>query len=98
MISGFLIGFIRLYRYLLSPWIGRNCRFTPSCSAYAIEAIQTKGALRGTLLAMWRILRCNPWCKGGHDPVPGTCHHASGEHVSDPHDGHQGNTQNAKLR
>ena len=70
MIGSFFIGLIRLYRYLLSPWIGHGCRFTPTCSAYAIEAIQTHGAFKGSFLGIWRILRCNPLCKGGHDPVP----------------------------
>ena len=70
MIKALLIAPIRFYRYFLSPWIGRNCRFTPSCSAYAIEAIQAHGAFKGLGLAIWRILRCNPWTHGGHDPVP----------------------------
>lgn len=65
-----LIGIIRLYQILLSPLLGQNCRFHPSCSAYAIEAIRTHGAIVGTGYACWRILRCNPFCEGGHDPVP----------------------------
>lgn len=65
-----LIAVIRLYRLLFSPWVGWHCRFTPSCSTYALEAIRTHGALRGAALASRRILRCQPLCAGGHDPVP----------------------------
>jgi len=66
-----LIGLIKAYRYLLSPWLGRQCRFTPSCSIYGLQAIEHHGALRGSLLTAYRILRCNPFCEGGFDPVPG---------------------------
>jgi len=65
-----LIGLVRLYRLLLSPWVGQSCRFTPTCSAYAIQALGRHGAIVGTGLAGWRILRCNPWCHGGCDEVP----------------------------
>jgi putative membrane protein insertion efficiency factor len=65
-----LIGLVRGYRLLLSPWVGQSCRFTPTCSIYAIQALRTHGALVGTGLAGWRILRCNPWCQGGCDAVP----------------------------
>jgi hypothetical protein len=65
-----LIALVRGYRLLLSPWVGQSCRFTPTCSAYAIEALQRHGAIVGTGLAGWRILRCNPWCHGGCDEVP----------------------------
>ncbi|MBL3610798.1 membrane protein insertion efficiency factor YidD [Rhodovulum sulfidophilum] len=61
---------IRAYRIVLSPWIGFNCRYQPTCSAYALEALETHGALRGGALAFWRILRCNPWGGCGYDPVP----------------------------
>lgn len=64
------VACIRLYQNFLSPWLGQNCRFTPSCSQYAIEALEAHGVFKGTLLAIWRILRCQPFCKGGHDPVP----------------------------
>ena len=67
-----LIGAIRLYRKTLSPFIGQQCRFEPSCSHYGEEAIEKHGALRGSILTVWRILRCGPWSKGGYDPVPET--------------------------
>lgn len=70
MIKSLLIAPIRFYRYFLSPWIGRSCRFTPTCSLYAIEAIEKHGALKGCWLASRRIGRCHPWCAGGYDPVP----------------------------
>lgn len=65
-----LIGLVRGYRLVLSPWVGQSCRFEPTCSVYAIEALRRHGALVGTGLAGWRILRCNPWCHGGCDEVP----------------------------
>ena len=67
-----LIGAIRLYRKTLSPFIGQQCRFEPTCSHYGEEAIAKHGALRGTILTVWCILRCGPWSKGGYDPVPET--------------------------
>ena len=60
---------IRAYRRLLSPLLPQRCRFAPSCSAYALQAIEDFGILRGLVLAGWRLLRCNPWSHGGHDPV-----------------------------
>ena len=65
-----LIGAVRGYRLLLSPWLGNACRFEPTCSAYALEALQRHGAAAGATLAAGRILRCHPWCEGGCDPVP----------------------------
>jgi len=65
-----LIAAIRGYRYLLSPWWGNQCRFSPSCSEYAMLAIDRHGALHGTWLAMRRISKCHPWHQGGFDPVP----------------------------
>jgi putative membrane protein insertion efficiency factor len=65
-----VVGTLSAYRAVVSPWLGSRCRFHPSCSAYAIEAVQIHGALRGTALAARRIARCHPWHPGGHDPVP----------------------------
>jgi len=65
-----LIALVRAYRLLLKPWLGNACRFEPTCSAYTIEALQRHGALRGSALGGWRLLRCQPWCDGGCDPVP----------------------------
>jgi putative membrane protein insertion efficiency factor len=66
----FLLGAISLYRLTLSGWLGGQCRFLPSCSRYAADAIRTHGAVRGSLLACRRVLRCNPFGRGGLDPVP----------------------------
>ena len=60
---------IQLYRRFISPALPRRCKYHPSCSAYAIQAIRTYGILRGVVLAGWRLLRCNPWSHGGFDPV-----------------------------
>lgn len=68
--SKVLIGLVRLYQWGISPLLGANCRFTPTCSRYAIEAIQKHGSVRGIGYALWRIARCQPFCKGGLDPVP----------------------------
>jgi putative membrane protein insertion efficiency factor len=65
-----LVGLIRLYRLTLSGWLGGQCRFYPSCSHYAEEAIRTHGAVRGSLMAAWRIARCGPFTAGGVDHVP----------------------------
>jgi putative membrane protein insertion efficiency factor len=70
MLKALLIGPIRAYRFFLSPWLGQSCRFTPTCSSYAIEAIETKGSIKGLWLALKRLGRCHPWCQGGYDPVP----------------------------
>ena len=66
----FLIALVRGYKKYISPLLPLSCRFTPTCSEYAVEALSKHGALKGSLLAIWRILRCNPFCKGGYDPVP----------------------------
>jgi putative membrane protein insertion efficiency factor len=65
-----MIWLIGLYRKYISPLKPPCCRFTPTCSAYAIEAFQKRGFFVGFILMVWRILRCNPYCKGGYDPVP----------------------------
>jgi putative membrane protein insertion efficiency factor len=65
-----LIAPIKAYQFLLSPWLGHSCRFIPSCSNYAIEAIEVRGPFTGLFLVFKRISRCHPWCQGGHDPVP----------------------------
>jgi putative membrane protein insertion efficiency factor len=66
---------VRAYRLIASPWVGNACRFQPTCSAYALEALDRHGAIKGGWLALWRILRCNPWGGHGFDPVPGCCDH-----------------------
>lgn len=70
MIKLVLVFVVRGYRLLLSPWIGNSCRFEPSCSAYAIQALESHGAAAGSYLTMVRLVRCHPWCAGGHDAVP----------------------------
>jgi putative membrane protein insertion efficiency factor len=63
-----LIGLVRIYQWTLSPIVGRQCRFTPTCSNYFIEAVRKYGAVRGALRGIWRICRCHPFHPGGHDP------------------------------
>ncbi len=65
-----LLGMIRAYQLTLAPFVGQQCRFTPSCSRYAAEAIRVHGAARGSWMAIRRIGRCHPFCEGGLDPVP----------------------------
>ena len=65
-----LMALVKGYRLLLSPWLGLGCRFEPSCSAYSLQALQQHGAARGSYLTLKRLARCQPWCDGGHDPVP----------------------------
>lgn len=65
-----LMGLVRGYRLLLSPSLGSSCRFEPSCSAYALQALAQHGAAGGSYLTLKRLVRCHPWCDGGHDPVP----------------------------
>ena len=60
---------IRLYQRFISPLLPRRCKYEPTCSAYAVDAVRSFGALRGSVLAIWRLLRCNPLSHGGHDPV-----------------------------
>jgi putative membrane protein insertion efficiency factor len=65
-----LITSVRFYRFWLSPWLGGHCRFQPTCSVYALEALERHGAAAGSYLTLARLVRCSPWCPGGHDPVP----------------------------
>ena len=68
-----VIALIRVYQYCISPLLPSMCRFTPTCSRYAIEALQRHGTARGLALTVWRVLRCQPFSRGGYDPVP-DCH------------------------
>jgi hypothetical protein len=68
--ANFLILLIKIYQYTLSPFIGRNCRYTPTCSNYGIEAIRKYGAIKGGWLTIKRVASCNPWGGSGYDPVP----------------------------
>jgi len=65
-----LMCLVRFYRLLISPSLGSNCRFEPSCSAYSLQALDQHGAMTGSYLTLRRLARCHPWCDGGHDPVP----------------------------
>lgn len=65
-----LMGLVTAYRLLISPALGSNCRFEPSCSAYSLQALGQHGAVTGSYLTLRRVVRCHPWCDGGHDPVP----------------------------
>jgi putative membrane protein insertion efficiency factor len=65
-----LIALVRGYRLLLSPWLGSGCRFEPTCSLYALAALEKHGAAAGSYLTLRRLMRCHPWCEGGSDPVP----------------------------
>ncbi len=65
-----LLLLVQIYRYAISPWLGANCRFQPSCSEYAVTALRQYGAFRGSALAVKRIARCHPWGGSGYDPVP----------------------------
>ena len=75
MISKLLIRLIRFYQKFMSPLLGQNCRFHPTCSQYAVEALSNHGALKGSSLAIKRILKCNPWGGYGIDNVPGRDEH-----------------------
>ena len=70
MISYIFIFIIKIYQYTLSPLMGRSCRYTPTCSAYGIEAFRKHGPIKGGWLTLKRIIRCNPWGGSGYDPVP----------------------------
>ena len=70
MINGILMGIVKSYRLLFKAWIGASCRFEPSCSAYALQALQLHGPAAGSYLTVTRLVRCHPGCAGGCDPVP----------------------------
>lgn len=70
LVRKLFIGLVKAYQWCLSPFIGASCRFYPSCSSYAIEAMNKYGVLKGGYLTLLRLGRCHPWCEGGHDPVP----------------------------
>jgi uncharacterized protein len=65
-----LMTLVRGYRLMLSPWLGASCRFEPTCSVYSLGVLERHGALAGSTLTVYRLLRCHPLCAGGHDPVP----------------------------
>lgn len=69
-VRALLIALVKGYRLFFRAWLGNRCRFAPTCSQYALEALQRHGAARGSLLAAGRVLRCHPWCEAGDDPVP----------------------------
>jgi putative membrane protein insertion efficiency factor len=77
MLQQFLVGVVKAYRLLLSPWLGSACRFEPTCSVYSIQALETHGAAKGSYLTLKRLGRCHPWCEGGVDPVPDKSTHFS---------------------
>ena len=70
MLKRLVVLLIRFYQYAISPFLGRSCRYHPSCSEYAVEAVEKYGALKGSWLAVKRVGRCHPWHPGGYDPVP----------------------------
>lgn len=70
VLTGILILLVRFYQYLISPLLPKTCRYTPTCSSYAVEALKTHGVIKGLYLATKRIISCNPWGGHGHDPVP----------------------------
>ncbi len=70
MMQSVLVSLVKGYRYILSPWLGTACRFEPTCSAFALTALEQHGAAAGSYLTVARLVRCHPWCAGGADPVP----------------------------
>ena len=70
MMRALLMGLVRGYRLLFSPWLGSSCRFEPTCSVYSLQALERHGAAAGSYLTVRRLARCHPWCEGGQDPVP----------------------------
>lgn len=69
LLIGVAVVPVRLYQAAVSPLLGRRCKYEPTCSAYAVSAVRSHGVMRGFVLAAWRIVRCNPFSHGGHDPV-----------------------------
>jgi uncharacterized protein len=65
-----LVFIIKIYQYMISPWLGQNCRFYPSCSNYSKESIEVHGPIKGLWLTLKRLVKCHPFCNGGYDPVP----------------------------
>lgn len=84
LVRGAAIGAIQAYRYVLSPWLGPRCRYQPTCSAYALDAVRRDGALRGGWLALKRIVRCHPWGGFGYDPLPEPAANERHPRVSSP--------------
>lgn len=84
MLRRLLLALIRGYRYLISPLLPPSCRYYPTCSSYAIEAIEVHGVIRGSGMAIWRILRCNPFSHGGYDPVADPHHHCHQHDAQSP--------------
>jgi putative membrane protein insertion efficiency factor len=72
--NAMVLRLLRGYKWMISPWLPPACRYVPTCSEYAMEAVEKYGALRGGMLAAWRVLRCHPFAKGGYDPVVGSAH------------------------
>ena len=70
MVKSVLVFLVKMYRLLFSAWLGTSCRFEPTCSRYALSALEQHGAVAGSYLAVKRLVRCQPWCSGGNDPVP----------------------------
>lgn len=70
LLSSILIGFVKFYQYSISPLLGANCRYSPTCSTYSVEAIKKHGPFKGAWLSLKRIISCNPWGGSGYDPVP----------------------------
>jgi len=88
MMNTVLSGLIRVYQLVFRPWLGSRCRFYPSCSDYALQALREHGSLRGMGLAVWRIARCHPWNAGGFDPVPEVAAPAATKHDCSCHRHH----------
>lgn len=70
MMARLLIWIVKAYQLVLSPFFGQQCRFYPTCSQYAVDALHKHGAITGSYYTVRRLLRCHPWCDGGHDPIP----------------------------